>query len=147
MRPTALALALLTLALSGCATFRPGPLGDVKPPRRISIRSPQPFEAKSDGAPACRVTTLTGPYAEVFGDSLFLARVDAFVAAPDQSTPCAFAGRTAVAAAALRGDAKVFSEQFDATGLLVVAAVFLLFIIIELSVNGLDFSLSLTPAP
>lgn len=113
MRRASAAALLFAGLVSACSTFQPGPLSDVTPPGRISIQSPQPFEAQSTGAPPCRVTSLTGAYSEIFNDTLYVSRVDAFVAAPDQATPCTLRGSTGVATAELRGGAQVLTEQVN----------------------------------
>lgn len=103
-------------------------MSDVAPPRRISIRSAQPFAASSEGMPPCRVTTLTGPFAGVINDSVFVTRVDTHVRAPDQSEPCQLQGRTGVATAELTFGSQVLAEKLNVQGLLlgltvVVAAI------------------------
>lgn len=102
MRAAPLILVILAGSLAGCTSFKARPLSDVTPPRRIYMQSPQPFVAQSVGAPACRVTMLSGPFAGATGDSIFIASVSDVVQAPDQPTPCTLSGRTAVAAAELR---------------------------------------------
>lgn len=102
MRAAPLFLVILATALTGCTTFKARPLSDVTPPRRIYMQSPRPFVAQSVGAPSCRVTMLSGPFAGATADSIFIASVSDVVQAPDQRTPCTLSGRTAVASAELR---------------------------------------------
>lgn len=125
MRATALSALIVASVLGGCTTFTAQPLTDVAPPRRVSIRSVEPFVASSEVGATCRLTRLTGPFAGVINDSVFVSRVDAHVRASDQATACDLRGRTGVATSDLTFGSQVLAEQLDGKGMMlgVVAVV------------------------